>query len=1079
MKRLLFSIFLLTFVNINIILISAEQKETEKINQSSIYSNIKFRSIGPAIASGRVIDLAINPNNFDEFYVAVASGGVWKTTNHGTTFTPIFDNENSYSIGCITIDPKNTNVIWVGSGENNSQRSVSYGDGVYKSEDGGKSWKNVGLKNSEHIGKIIIDPNNSDVVWVASQGPLWKEGGDRGLYKTTDGGKTWDKSLDISENTGISDIVMDPRDSKVLYASAYQRRRHVWTLINGGPEGAIYKTVDGGKTWDKLSKGLPSGDIGRIGLAISNVEPDYLYAIIEASENNGGFFKSTDRGASWSKQSDHVSSSPQYYQEIVTHPTNKDIVYSLSTYTQITYDGGKNFSTLPLGEKHVDDHAIWINPENPDNILIGCDGGLYETFDAASNWRFFENLPVTQFYRVTVDNDYPFYNVYGGTQDNNTLGGPSRTLSDNGIKNEDWIFTIGGDGFKTVIDPKDPNIVYSQPQYGFLVRYDKKSGEFTGIQPQPEKDEILKWNWNSPVIISPHDNRTLYFAANKIFKSTNRGDTWTKISEDLTRKIDRNTLKVMGKVWPPEAVAKNQSTSVYGNIVSLDESPLEKGLLYVGTDDGLIQVSKDDGKSWNRISSFTSIPETTYVSDITASLHNENVVYATFDNRKNGDFKPYIIMSKDMGNSWNSISGNLPENLPVHSIVQDHLDKDLLFIGTEFGVYFTKDNGKNWVKFSNGLPTISIREIDIQRRENDLALASFGRGFYILDNYSPIREASKEILEKDAHIFNIKDALMYIEDRSKGRNSLGKTYYRADNPEFGVTVTYYIKDNFESLKSKRLKEEKDNKGNYTYPTFTQLEKEDIEKSPYLLFTFKDMNGNIVRRIKNSISKGINRFTWDMRYADTAPLTNNSRSEKYSGIPILPGDYTVELHKVHNGEITELVSPVKFTAKTLDNRSLPATNPNELVEMQKEAFEIRRVLIGADKYLEEASNQLNLLSNTIINYSDSDLNNLKEINTLEDKIYEIKKTLNGNSSLQKRATAYVAGLNERLGNLLYSFWYSSSAPTNTQLETIKLIKEEFRKVESEMLVIDNSIQKITNELQSKNSPWLPGRVPKLK
>ena len=1079
MKRLLFSIFLLTFVNINIILISAEQKETEKINQSSIYSNIKFRSIGPAIASGRVIDLAINPNNFDEFYVAVASGGVWKTTNHGTTFTPIFDNENSYSIGCITIDPKNTNVIWVGSGENNSQRSVSYGDGVYKSEDGGKSWKNVGLKNSEHIGKIIIDPNNSDVVWVASQGPLWKEGGDRGLYKTTDGGKTWDKSLDISENTGISDIVMDPRDSKVLYASAYQRRRHVWTLINGGPEGAIYKTVDGGKTWDKLSKGLPSGDIGRIGLAISNVEPDYLYAIIEASENNGGFFKSTDRGASWSKQSDHVSSSPQYYQEIVTHPTNKDIVYSLSTYTQITYDGGKNFSTLPLGEKHVDDHAIWINPENPDNILIGCDGGLYETFDAASNWRFFENLPVTQFYRVTVDNDYPFYNVYGGTQDNNTLGGPSRTLSDNGIKNEDWIFTVGGDGFKTVIDPKDPNIVYSQPQYGFLVRYDKKSGEFTGIQPQPEKDEILKWNWNSPVIISPHDNRTLYFAANKIFKSTNRGDSWTKISEDLTRKIDRNTLKVMGKVWPPESVAKNQSTSVYGNIVSLDESPLEKGLLYVGTDDGLIQVSKDDGKSWNRISSFTSIPETTYVSDITASLHNENVVYATFDNRKNGDFKPYIIMSKDMGNSWNSITGNLPENLPVHSIVQDHLDKDLLFIGTEFGVYFTKDNGKNWVKFSNGLPTISIREIDIQRRENDLALASFGRGFYILDNYSPIREASKEIFEKDAHIFNIKDALMYIEDRSKGRNSLGKTYYRADNPEFGVTVTYYIKDNFESLKSKRLKEEKDNKGNYTYPTFTQLEKEDIEKSPYLLFTFKDMNGNIVRRIKNSISKGINRFTWDMRYADTAPLTNNSRSEKYSGIPILPGDYTVELQKVHNGEITELVSPVKFTAKTLDNRSLPATNPNELVEMQKEAFEIRRVLIGADKYLEEASNQLNLLSNTIINYSDSDLNNLKEINTLEDKIYEIKKTLNGNSSLQKRATAYVAGLNERLGNLLYSFWYSSSAPTNTQLETIKLIKEEFRKVESEMLVIDNSIQKITNELQSKNSPWLPGRVPKLK
>ena len=1079
MKSLLFSIFLLTFVNFNVILISAEKEEVEDINNTSTYSGIKFRNIGPAIASGRVIDLAFNPNNHDEFYVAVAAGGVWKTTNHGTTFTPIFDNENSYSIGCVTIDPKNTNVIWVGSGENNSQRSVSYGDGVYKSEDGGKSWKNVGLKSSEHIGKIIVDPNNSDIVWVASQGPLWKAGGERGLYKTTDGGKTWVNSLVISENTGVSDIVMDPRNSDVLYASAYQRRRHVWTLINGGPEGAIYKTVDGGKTWDKLTNGLPTGDIGRIGLAISNVDPDYVYAIVEATENNGGFFKSTDRGASWSKQSDHLSSSPQYYQEIVTHPHNRDIVYSLSTYTQVTYDGGQTFSTLPLSEKHVDDHAIWINPDNPDNMFIGCDGGLYETFDGANNWKFFENLPITQFYRVSTDNDYPFYNVYGGTQDNNTLGGPSRTISDNGIRNDDWIFTIGGDGFKTVIDPKDPNIIYSQPQYGYLVRYDKKSGEFTGVQPQPEKDEILKWNWNSPVMISPHDNKTLYFAANKLFKSTDRGDSWTKISEDMTRKIDRNKLKVMGKIWPPEAVAKNQSTSVYGNIVSIDESPLEKGLLYVGTDDGLIQVSKDDGKSWNKVSTFTSIPETTYVSDITASLHNENEVYATFDNRKNGDFKPYIIMSKDKGSSWTSISGNLPENLPVHSIVQDHFDKDLLFIGTEFGVYFTKDNGKNWVKFSNGLPTISIREIDVQRRENDLAIASFGRGFYILDDYSPIREVSKEILEKDAHIFKVKDALMYIEDRSKGRNSLGKNFYRADNPEFGVSITYYLKEGYETLKSKRLKEDKDKKEGYEYPSFDQLEKEDIEESPYLLFTFKDISGNVVRRIKKSMSKGINRFTWDLRYADTAPLSTNSTTEKYSGMPILPGDYTVELHKVHNGEITELVAPVKFTAKTLDNKSLPAVNKNDLVDMQKNAFETRRVLMGADKYLDEATLQLNLLYNTIINSTNADLNHLKDIKSAQDKIYEIKKVISGNSSLQKRAAAFVPGLNERLENLLYSFWYSSSAPTKTQLGTIALIREEYKNIEKEMNSVDNSIQQISKDLESKNSPWLPGRVPKIK
>lgn len=1079
MKKGLIFIFLLTIVNFNLILSSKEKDKEDVINSSSTYSGLKFRSIGPAVASGRIVDIAVNPKNFDEFYIAAAAGGVWKTTNHGAEFIPIFDNQSSYSIGCITIDPNNTNIVWVGSGENNSQRSVSYGDGVYKSLDGGKSWKNMGLKKSEHIGKIIIDPNNSDIVWVAAQGPLWKSGGDRGLYKTTDGGKTWEKSLEISENTGVSDIALDPRNSNVIYATSYQRRRHVWTLIDGGPEGAIYKSVDGGKNWEKLTNGIPSGDIGRIGIVISNVNPDYVYAIIEASGDNGGFFRSIDRGASWEKRSGLVSSSPQYYQELIASPKDKDIVFSLSTYTQYTLDGGKTFNTLSFKEKHVDDHALWINPNNPDNMMMGCDGGLYETYDGAKNWRFFENLPLTQFYHVAVDNDTPFYNVYGGTQDNNTLGGPSRTISEGGITNDDWIFTVGGDGFKTVIDPTDANIVYSQPQYGYLVRYDKKSGEFTGIQPQPESGEILKWNWNSPIIISPHSHTTLYFAANKLFKSTDRGDSWTKISDDLTRKIDRNKLKIMGKVWPPEAVAKNSSTSVYGNIVSLDESPVEKGLLYVGTDDGLIQVSNDDGKNWNKISSFTSIPETTYVSDITASLHNENEVYATFDNRKNGDFKPYIIMSKDKGKSWTSITGNLPDNLPVFSIVQDQIDKDLLFIGTEFGVYFTKDEGKNWIKFSNGLPTISIKEIDIQRRENDLALASFGRGFYILDNYSPLREVNKEILEKDAYIFKVKDALMYIEDRSKARNSLGESFYRAKNPDFGATITYYIKDNFESLKSKRLKYDRDSTKEYNYPDYNDLEKEDIENTPYLLFSFKDMNGNIVRRIKQSISKGINRLTWDLRYANTSPLNENTNTQKYSGIPVLPGEYTVEMQKVENGIITDLAGPIKFTAKVLNNTSLPAEKRSDLVAMQNKTFNLNRVIEGTNQYLKNADEQIGKLENTIINFGNSNLNSLKELEDAKTIVYEIRKVLNGNGTLQKYSEAFEPGLNERLGNLVYGFWYSTSSPTKTQLNTISLIENEFNKLEPKLVKIDNTIDKISNELESKNSPWIPGRVPSLK
>ena len=798
--------------------------EDNKIN-TSMLSGLKFRSIGPALNSGRIIDLAVNPNNFDEFYVAIASGGVFKTTNHGTTFKPIFDSYGSYSIGCITIDPNNENIIWVGSGENNSQRSVSYGDGVYKSDDGGKSFINMGLKASEHIGKIIVHPSNSNIVYVAAQGPLWKDGGDRGLYKTIDGGKTWNKVLDISPKTGISDIVMDPSNPEVIYASSYQRRRHVWTLVNGGPESAIHKSEDGGKTWSKLSSGLPSGLVGRIGLAISPTEPDYVYAIIEASEGRNGFFKSTDRGASWEKQNSAISSSPQYYQEIVMHPNDKNIIYSLSTYTTRSFDGGKTWNRVSNNQRHVDDHAIWINPKNPNNILIGGDGGLYETFDNATTWRYFENLSVTQFYRVTVDNDFPFYNIYGGTQDNNTIGGPTRTQNESGLMNQDFYVTVGGDGFKTVVDPKDANIVYSQPQYGYLVRYDKKSGEITGIQPQEEENEELRWNWNSPIIISPHDNSTLYFAANKLFKSTNKGNSWVKVSEDLSRQIDRNQLEVMGKVWEPEAVAKNSSTSLYGNIVSLDESSKKKGLLYVGTDDGLIQVSDNDGQSWSKVSTFASVPETTYVSDIESDLFDENTVYATFDNTKRGDFKPYILMSKDKGKTWQNIANGLPDNLPVHSIKQDHIKADLLFIGTEFGVYYTYNSGKNWVKLTAGLPTISIKEVEIQRRENDLALASFGRGFFILDDYSSLREINDESIKKDAILFPIKDAWMFIEDRSFGGDNLGNTFWRGENYAYGAHFTYYIKDDYETLKSKRQEKAKElekNKQKVPYPTLEEL-----------------------------------------------------------------------------------------------------------------------------------------------------------------------------------------------------------------------------------------------------------------
>ena len=630
-------------------------------------------------------DIAVDPTKPQRWYVAAASGGVWKTENSGTSWTPIFDDQGSFSIGCVTLDPGNPLTVWVGTGENKSQRSVAYGDGVYRSDDGGKSWKNMGLKNSEHIGKILVHPKDSDVVFVAAQGPLWSAGGDRGLYKTTDGGKTWKAVLTVSEHTGATDVVLDPRNPKVMLAATHQRRRHVWTLINGGPESAIYKSTDGGETWRKVTRGLPTEDLGRIGLAVSPVAPDIVYATVEAANDAQGIFRSTDGGESWEKRSNYVAQG-MYYGELFADPKDVDRVYMVDVYNQVSDDGGKTFRRLGESNKHVDNHAIWIDPADTDHLIVGCDGGVYETWDRAANWEYKANLPITQFYRVDVDDSSPVYYVYGGTQDNNSLGGPSRTLTSNGAMNSDWFVTWGGDGFHTRIEPGNPNIVYATLQYGVLGRYDRRSGEAVLIKPQEGKGEPpLRWNWDSPLLISPHSPTRVYFAANRLFRSDDRGSTWTPISPDLTRQIDRNALKVMGKVWGPDAVAKSQSTSIFGNIVSLDESVKARDLLYAGTDDGLVQVSEDGGATWRKEEKFPGVPDMTYVSDLFASTHDANVVYAAFNNHKMGDFKPYLLRSADKGRTWTSIAGDLPARGSTWTFMEDPVDRDLWFVGTEFG----------------------------------------------------------------------------------------------------------------------------------------------------------------------------------------------------------------------------------------------------------------------------------------------------------------------------------------------------------------------------------------------------------
>lgn len=1067
-------------------------KEKTSLLSSETLNGLKFRNIGPAFTSGRIADFAVREDKPSEYYVAVASGGVWKTTNSGTTWQAIFDSQGSYSIGCVTLDPNNHHVVWVGTGENNNQRSVAYGDGVYKSLDGGQNWEHMGLKNSEHISKIIVDPTNSNVVYVAAYGPLWSAGGDRGVYKSVDGGKTWNPVLQVSEHTGIADLIMDPRDPNVLYAAAHQRRRHVFTYISGGPESAIYKSVDGGENWTKQSKGLPAGtDLGRIGLAISPVDPDYVFAIVEAADSKGGFFRSTNRGETWKKMSDYTTSG-NYYVEIFCDPLNINRIYSMDTWFHISDNGGKSFQKLNEKWKHVDNHAFWVDPNNTDYYLAGCDGGIYESYDRGDNWNFKSNLPVVQYYKVSTDNAEPFYNVYGGTQDNYSMGGPSRTKNSNGIVNSDWYVTLGGDGFETQVDPTDPNIVYSQYQYGNLFRYDKLCGEAIEIKPVERKDdEPYVWNWDAPLLISPHSHTRLYFAANRLFKSDDRGNSWEVISPDLTRQLDRDKMPVMGKVWGVDAVAKNMSTTTFGNIVALSESPKKEGLIYVGTDDGLVQVTEDGGQNWRKQSNFTGVPDMTYVNMLLASQHEESLVYAAFNNHKRGDFKPYLMKSNDAGKIWISIASNLPERGSVYAIAEDHIDPKLLFAGTEFGVFFTHDGGENWTQLKGGLPTIAIRDIEIQKRENDLVLASFGRSFYILDDYAPLRNISETTLAMEAEIYPIKDSWMFIEATPlglRGKSFMGESYYSAENPPVGAVFTYYLKDEIKTLKKQRKDKEKEleEKGQQApYPTKEELRREDNEQKPYLLFTIKDENGDVVSRMKQEPKKGVNRTVWDFRYPSMSPAVLKKPEASIFGSedqgPLaLPGKYTVSLAKVVDGEITELVEPKEFVCNTLGFASLPAEDKAGMLAFQKEVSELRRIVLGSSKYVGELSNKLKLMEVSARETPGVSGEILSEIRQVEMDIANIKITLNGDGSMAKRAYPTDPSITGRIESIVGGLWNTSSAPTETMKNSYKVAKELFTEVYPKIKKIDESnVKELEDKLEKAGAPYTSGRLPEWK
>ncbi|HRS02151.1 MAG TPA: glycosyl hydrolase [Bacteroidota bacterium] len=1081
-----YTLLLLIFILFSTSAYSQKKKSTQLAQEkkelltSATIQDLKLRLVGPGVISGRISDLAVDPNNHSIMYVAVASGGVWKTTNAGITFEPIFDDAGSFSIGCITMDPNNPHIIWVGTGENNSQRSVGYGDGIYKSLDDGKSWKNMGLKNSEHIGKIIVDPRNSNIIYAACQGPLWAKGGDRGLFKSTDGGNTWNAILKISDWTGVSDIAIDPRNPDIIYATSYQRARTVWTVIDGGPEGAIYKSNDAGKTWNKLTNGLPGGELGKIGIAVSPANPDYVYATIETSGAQNGIYLSTDRGESWEKRNSWISGSPQYYQEIICDPINPEKAYFMDTYTKYTTDGGKTLKNVGLKYRHVDDHSIWIDPKDTRHYIIGGDGGLYETYDDGIEWRFFANLPLGQFYRIQSDNKEPFYWVYGGTQDNSSWGGPSQTNSTGGITNDEWFQIVGGDGYEAQIDPTDPNIVYGEFQYGGVVRMDRRNGELKFIQPQPKKGEMQRFNWDTPLLISRYDPKTIYIASNILWKSTDRGDSWTQISPDLTRQMDRNKLKIMDKIWNADAIAKSASTSLYGNIVSLCESPLNPNLLFVGTDDGLIQITEDGGKNWTKIEKVGGLPELIYVSDIFASNFNDNVVYATYDNHKMGDFKPYVFKSNDKGKTWTSISSNLPERGTVYTIAEDFVDPNLLFVGTEFGLFFTNDGGNKWIQLKGNFPTINVRDLDIQQRETDLIVGTFGRGIYILDNYSPLRNLVNENLEKEAFIFPVKDAKMYVMDESKAKYTQGGSFYRADNPPFGATFTYYLKESIKTQKEKRneLENEASKKGEEApYPTLEQLTKEDLEESPYLLFSIYDQNNQLVRNLTASATAGIHRISWDLRYPDLSPAKKNTDINKNSGFPVLPGRYKVIMSKVINGNATEIAGPVEFDVKHLDNATLPIANRTELVTFQKNVAKLQQAVMGTQSYYDKLLEQIELMKKAILSTPNIDTKLYSQLRQAEIDLKMLGITLNGNRTIEAHNENQTPSINDRLNYVIWVVWDLDSAPTQTAKDSYNIASDQLKEFLQKMKSLEeNQIKPVQDTLQKFGAPWTPGRFP---
>ncbi|HUQ19829.1 MAG TPA: hypothetical protein VM099_09475 [Gemmatimonadaceae bacterium] len=1030
---------------------------------SAMLGEFAWRPIGPAITSGRVVDLAVAEgpegrigNRLGKLmYAASASGGVWKTENAGTTWVPVFDHQGTSSIGDIALAPSNPEIVWVGTGEANNQRSSSWGDGVYKSENGGKTWTNMGLKTSQHVGRVIVHPTNPNIVFVAAVGPLWADGGERGLFKTTDGGKTWTNVLKISEHTGVTDVIMDPTDPNTMYATTFQRQRKAYSFVGGGPESGIYKSIDAGLTWTKLTEGLPKSDIGRIGLDVSRSQPRTIYATLETKTPE--VYRSDDYGASWRKTGTYLEF-PWYMSQIRVDPKNPDRVYLLGVPIFVSEDGGAT-STPIARSAHVDYHAMWIDPTDPDHFVVGNDGGVYISHDRGQTVDFVSNLPIAQYYAIDVDNRLPYYYVYGGLQDNSSWAGPSQTRNRQGITNSDWYVTVGGDGFYSAVDPTDPNVVYAESQNGGVIRYDVKTGEQKSIQPQPKYGtENLRWNWSAPIMVSRYDHNTVYMGANYLFRSPNRGDSWQQLGGDLTRRMDRDKLPLMGKMWTKDAVARHAGTADFGNISTVDESPVRKGLLYVGTDDGLIQVSRDDGATWAKIDKFPGVPEMTYVSRVTASSQSEGTVYATFDGHRSNDFKPYVLKSTDYGKTWTLISSNLPVS-SVQVIREHPRNPALLFVGNEIGAYYSGNGGRSWSRLQYNLPTVPVHDIRIHPRENDLVIGTHGRGIYIIDDITPLERLAEAERAKHVYLFPAKATTLFnyngsIPGGARGAGAVGERSFSAPNPPFGTTLTYYVKDS-------------------------------LPKGRALTLAIMDSTGRRIRDLTVNNKPGIHRVTWDLRLAPpylNAPRAGQQQggrnNQQPTGAFVLPGRYTARLSLGGNDTLMTEVSETQLTVNPDPLIPLSAAEYRALWEMRVNTGTQQAKVQAVVRTAEQLKDQMTEVKAALKAGSAPD-SLTRQANAIDREVDDILANVRGRQNAEANDVddkKFHPSIQERVNEVGNEIGDVTSPPTQIQRETLELAMADLaREVQRLNALLTVRVPALNRGLDAAGVPWTPGRV----